>query len=124
MLGDGPHGPPPAGDGTNDFDFYRLDLAGGTRAHGGHSGSPIGSDTFVAVYNAGRALLATDDDGGTTGLTSLLRYQLPADGIYYVLVAGYATLGRTLPAGPNNSGSGLGGARTGDYTARHHRRRG
>ncbi len=72
------------------------------------SGSPIGSDTFVAVYSAAGQLLATDDDGGTTGLASLLRYQLPADGIYFVLVAGFATLGRTLPQDPNNSGSGPG----------------
>ena len=116
VLGDGPHGPPPAGDGTNDFDFYRLTSAAGRTLTVDTSGSPIGSDTYVAVYSAAGQLLATDDDGGTTGLASLLRYQLPADGVYFVLVAGYATLGRTLPQDPNNSGSGRGGGDTGDYT--------
>lgn len=116
VLGDGPHGPPPAGDGTNDFDFYRLTSTAGRTLTVDTSGSPTGSDTYVAVYSAAGQLLATDDDGGTTGLASLLRYQLPADGAYFVLVAGYATLGRTLPQDPNNSGSGRGGGDTGDYT--------
>ncbi len=115
VLGDGDHGPAPTGDGTNDFDFYRLTARAGLTLTVDTSGSALATDTLVAVYDAAGVLLGTDDDGGDTGWSSLLSYDIPSAGDYFVLVAGYATLGRTLPPDPTDSGSGLGGASTGPY---------
>ncbi len=109
VLGDGPHGT--TGDNTNDFDFYKLSATSpGLTLNVATAGS---TDTIVAVYNAAGTLLAADDDGGP-GLLSLLNFDLPATGDYYVLVAGYSDDG-PLPEDPNDSGSGLGGAVKGEY---------
>ncbi|WP_340540537.1 PPC domain-containing protein [Nocardioides sp. GXZ039] len=109
QLGDGPHGP--EGDNTNDFDFYSVDLTAGLSLVADTSGQS--TDTILALYNAAGELVAADDDGGD-GVASLLEYTAEADGTYYLLVAGYSSRG-PLPADPNDSGSGAGGARTGPY---------
>lgn len=109
-LGDGPHGS--AGDGTNDFDFYKLTATStGLTLKVSTEGSP--TDTVVAVYNAAGEQLAVDDDSGN-GLTSLLSFDLPAAGDYFVLVSGFSLDG-PFPTDPNDSGSGLGGADEGAY---------
>jgi hypothetical protein len=109
-LGDGPHGS--AGDGTNDFDFYRLTAASpGLTLKVSTEESP--TDTVVAVYNAAGEQLAVDDDSGN-GLTSLLSFDLPGAGDYFVLVAGFSLDG-PFPTDPSDSGSGLGGADEGPY---------
>jgi hypothetical protein len=116
VLGDGPHGS--AGDGTNDFDFYAVDLTEGltltadTSSPG--SDTPAGTDTIAALYDASGEVVATDDDGGT-GLASLLEYDVATSGTYYLLVAGYSDLG-PLPEDPTDSGSGAGGAEEGAYS--------
>ncbi|MET0492676.1 MAG: PPC domain-containing protein, partial [Actinoplanes sp.] len=111
VIGDGPHGS--AGTGTNDFDFYELNaLAGETITAG--TATPTGSlDTVVAVYTADGELVAANDDA--VGLDSLVRYDVPATGTYYVAVAGYSLDG-PLPADPNDPASGAGGGSEGPYT--------
>lgn len=111
-LGDGPHGV--AGDGTNDFDFYKLTGTAGHTLTVSTDGSVADTDTVVGVYDANGTLLASDDDGGT-GLQSKLAIELPATGEYYVVVAGASQAG-SLPADPATSGSGLGGADEGNYS--------
>lgn len=108
-LGDGPHGP--EGTGTNDFEFYELTSNAGNVLTVDTTGSAV--DTVVGLYSASGELLASNDDGGP-GLTSLLEYETEATATYYVLVAAYSSDG-SFPSDPQNSGSGAGGAVTGDF---------
>ncbi len=110
-LGDGPHGP--AGDDSNDFDFYEVDIPAGLSLVGDTSDS--GSlDTILAVYDETGELVAVDDDGGSQGFTSRVTYTPETPGTYYLMVAGYSFFG-PLPADPFDSGSGAGLADIGDY---------
>ncbi len=109
VLGDGPHGS--TGDATNDFDVYSVDLEAGLSLVADTSGQA--TDTILALYDATGEVVAADDDGGA-GFASLLEYSSAADGTYYLLVGGYSSAG-PLPADPNDSGSGAGGADEGPY---------
>ncbi|MGH3467659.1 MAG: PPC domain-containing protein [Thermocrispum sp.] len=112
VLGDGPHGPAPAGDGSNDFDVYQLSATAGESIIASTATSP--TDTIAVVYNAaGEVVAANDDVSFPTDLSSRVVYDVPAAGTYYVLIGGFAL--NPLPADPNDSGSGAGGAETGDY---------
>lgn len=111
VIGDGPHGS--AGDGTNDFDFYKVNVGEGQSILANTEGSPTGLDTVLAVYAADGTPLAADDDGGT-GVLSSVAYSPETPGDYYVLVAGYDFFG-PLPNDPFDSGSGNGGGDEGDY---------
>lgn len=111
-IGDGPHGSA-TGDGSNDFDFYAINVAAGQSIIANTEGSPAGLDTVLAVYAADGTPLAADDDGGT-GVLSSLSYTPTEAGDYYVLVAGYDFFG-PLPNDPFDSGSGNGGGDEGDY---------
>lgn len=113
VLGDGPHGSQ-GGDGSNDFDFYKVTVAEGQSILADTEGSATGLDTILAVYGADGTPLAADDDGGT-GTLSNLGYTPETPGDYYVLVAGYDFFG-PLPNDPTDSGSGNGGADEGDYS--------
>ncbi|KGN31737.1 hypothetical protein N802_03315 [Knoellia sinensis KCTC 19936] len=119
VLGDGPHGPAPAGDGSNDFNFYSLTGTAGFALTVSTEGTPAGTDTVVGLYDAEGTLLAVDDDGGATGLSSLLTHQIATTGTYYVVVAGFRA-GGPLPRDPFDSGSGSqggrGGGDLGNYT--------
>lgn len=110
-LGDGPHGP--AGDDSNDFDFYEVTVPAGLALIADTSASGD-VDTILAVYDETGELVAADDDGGTTGFTSRVVYTPPAAGTYYVMVAGFSFFG-PLPADPFDSGSGAGLADLGPY---------
>lgn len=110
VLGDGPHGT--TGDGTNDFDFYAVDVAQGQTLTADTEGSPSTTDTILVVYAADGTPLVADDDSGT-GVLSSLSYTPAEAGTYYVMVGGYAL--DPLPADPFDSGSGAGGADVGDY---------
>ncbi|WP_175539648.1 PPC domain-containing protein [Nocardioides exalbidus] len=112
VLGDGPHGSI-TGDGSNDFDFYKVTVAAGQSILADTEGTPTGLDTILAVYDAEGTPLAADDDGGT-GTLSNLAYTPEAPGDYYVLVAGFDFFG-PLPNDPFDSGSGNGLADEGDY---------
>jgi hypothetical protein len=109
-IGDGPHGS--AGDGTNDFDFYRVRATPGLTVTADTSGSAV--DTVLALYDAGSELQVSDDDGGDGFGTSRLTFRVPVSGSYYVLVAGFSELG-SLPANPRDSSSGAGGGFEGTY---------
>lgn len=110
-IGDGPHGS--AGTGTNDFDFYELHATAGQTITAS-TATPTGSlDTVLAVYTAAGELVAANDDA--VGLDSLVRYDVPATGAYYVAVAGFSLEG-PLPADPNDPASGAGGGSEGPYT--------
>lgn len=111
VLGDGPHGSAP-GDNTNDFDFYKLTARAGNQIVADTSGSSV--DTVVGVYNEAGELLDADDDSGT-GTASLLNFQVPENGNYYVAVVGYTSRG-PFPNDPTDSGSGNGGAGKGNYS--------
>lgn len=111
VLGDGPHGS--AGTGTNDFDFYKLTATKGLTIQANTEGSPGGIDTVLGLYSAGGQLLAEDDDGGS-GLLSSLSFDVPADGDYYLVVAGFSPNG-PFPNDPNDSGSGNEGGDEGPY---------
>ncbi|GAA5115826.1 hypothetical protein GCM10023339_23620 [Alloalcanivorax gelatiniphagus] len=113
VLGDGPHGPVASGGtGTNDFDFYSVDVAAGETLAADTEGSATGTDTILVVWDAEGTPLVADDDSGTGSLSSL-SFQPEAPGTYYVMVGGYAF--DPLPADPFDSGSGAGGADTGAY---------
>ena len=110
VLGDGPHGR--AGDATNDFDFYAVTTTAGRTITVSTNGSGQ-TDTVVAIYSATGERLATDDDSGD-GFNSYLEFPVPANGTYYVMVAGYSIAG-PFPRDPMDSASGNGGAIEGNY---------
>ena len=110
-IGDGPHGS--AGTRRGDFDFYAVrDARAGQRVSVAID-TPTGNlDPVVVLRNAAGTAIAADDDGGP-GLDSLLLFQLPADGDYFVSVTGFPT----VQADPQDSGSGNGAGREGPYVA-------
>jgi Bacterial pre-peptidase C-terminal domain len=108
-IGDGPHGS--AGTGTNDFDFYSLQATAG-QVVTVQTATPTGLlDTLVALYTPDGTVVATNDDSGGS-FDSLLKYEAPATGTYYAVVAAYSG----LPADPFDPASGDGGASEGPYT--------
>jgi hypothetical protein len=109
QIGDGPHGS--IGDGTGDFDHYAI--------RGGVAGqrlsvavdTPTGNlDPVVVLYDATGAAVAADDDSGPL-FDSLLTVRLPADGDYFVSIAGFSN----LQEDPFDSGSGDGFGSQGPY---------
>jgi hypothetical protein len=108
VIGDGPHGS--AGTGTGDFDFYEIAGARAGQRFVADIDTPTGSlDSIVVLWDAaGNAIAANDDSGG---LDSLLTFTLPADGDYFLMVAGFLN----LPADPFDSGSGDGAGSEGPY---------
>ena len=114
VLGDGPHGS--AGDGSNDFDFFALSSRVGLTITVDTTSTPDELDTVVAVYDSAGELLAVNDDAFVEPnfLASRLSFDVPANGTYYVLVAGFSFEG-SLPEDPTDSGSGAGGAAEGPY---------
>ena len=101
-IGDGPHGRQ-TGNGSNDFDFYKINAPAGKQITVATS-TPTGPlDTVVVLYDAtGVAVASNDDYAG--GLDSTMVFTVPATGTYYAMVAAYSG----LPADPFDSGSGGG----------------
>lgn len=109
-IGDGPHGR--AGSGRGDFDFYTLRGRAG-REIVARVTTPQGRlDPMVAVYDNGGELLALNDD--YTSLDSFLRFAVPANGLYHVMVTGFPV----LPNNPFRAGSGTGAGSQGPYELR------
>ena len=101
QLGDGPHGHT-TGDGSNDFDFYKLSAVPG-KVLTLTTATPTGSlDTVLELFAPDGTLLAVNDD--FSGLDSQITYKVTAAGDFYLAVAAYSG----LPADPFDSGSGGG----------------
>jgi hypothetical protein len=108
-VGDGPHGR--AGTGTGDFNFYRIAGASAGQRLLADIDTPTGPlDSILVLWDAAGNAIAANDD--SDGFDSLLNVTLPADGDYFVMVAGYLN----LPADPSDSGSGDGAGSEGPYT--------
>ncbi len=113
-VGDGPHGS--AGTGTGDFDFYALTgVKAGTQVTADID-TPTGAlDSVVAVYSStGEILAVNDDESFPTNVDSLLRFTVPADGDYYLLVSGFG-LGTVFPGDPFDPASGIGVGEEGPF---------
>jgi Bacterial pre-peptidase C-terminal domain/RTX calcium-binding nonapeptide repeat (4 copies) len=91
VIGDGPDGS--GGTGLGDFDLYRLEAAAG-QLISVDTDTPVpfvGLDTIVGIYDSSAHLLAFNDDFFTSD--SFIRFEAPATGTYFVLVAGVASEG-------------------------------
>lgn len=107
-VGDGPHGS--AGTGTGDLDYYKLTGKAGTEIVVQVTGTTL-DDSMAFLWDASGTLVAFNDDAGGT-FNSLLRYSVPADGVYYAAVTGYPT----FPEDPNDPASGDGAGEEGTYS--------
>ncbi|GAA0568879.1 hypothetical protein GCM10010172_61500 [Paractinoplanes ferrugineus] len=101
QIGDGPHGRQ-TGDGSNDFDFYKI-VAPAGKTLKLTTATPTGPlDTVIQLFAADGTLLAVNDD--FTGLDSQITYDVTTGGTFYLAVAAYGG----LPADPFDSASGGG----------------
>ncbi|MFH9090733.1 PPC domain-containing protein [Streptomyces sp. NPDC017673] len=106
-VGDGPHAG--KGDGTGDFDFYRLRARAGQTITAKITGGSV--DAALTLYDAsGQVLAGADDSAGT--LAPTLISKAAGTGTYYLMVAGSGT----RPQDPSDSGSGNGVSSEGTYT--------
>jgi len=109
-IGDGPHGR--AGDGSGDFDFYKVRVPAGQRLVA-RVRTPRGHlDPMVAVFDARGRVVAFNDDHG--GLDSFLSQTVRKRGVYTVMVAGFFS----VPRNPFVSGSGRRAGSEGRYRLR------
>ncbi len=121
--GDGPYAPVASGgDGSGDFDFYRVDASANQVLFVDVEAAAVGSehDPVVGVYDPAGALIASNDDD-TFSQDSLLEVTLESSGSHYVVVGSYVAGGtpvESLPVDPNTPGTGRGepAEPTGDYT--------
>lgn len=111
VLGDGPHGS--TGTGSNDFDFFKVEVGAGRTLTASTVGSVASTDTILVVFDATGVPVAANDDVAFGTLASQLSYKPAEAGTFYVMVGGFAP--DPLPADPNDSGSGAGGADEGNY---------
>lgn len=109
-IGDGPHGS--AGDGTGDFDFYRLGPGAAGRTITARTSTPTGDlDTLLALWDADGGLWAVNSDaGGSTD--SAVTIAIPPGRDLYLMV-GSDPVG--LPRDPRTPGTGGGVLSEGPY---------
>ncbi|XVV09103.1 PPC domain-containing protein [Actinoplanes sp. CA-131856] len=101
QIGDGPHGRQ-TGDGSNDFDFYKLTAPAG-KVLTITTATPTGPlDTVLQLFAPDGTVLAVNDD--FTGIDSRISYRVTTGGDFYLAVSAYGG----LPADPFDSGSGGG----------------
>ncbi|MFF5084898.1 PPC domain-containing protein [Actinoplanes sp. NPDC000266] len=101
QIGDGPHGRQ-TGDGSNDFDFYKLTAPAG-KVLTITTATPAGPlDTVLQLFAPDGTVLAVNDD--FTGIDSRISYRVTTGGDFYLAVSAYGG----LPADPFDSGSGGG----------------
>ncbi|MDB6077286.1 MAG: hypothetical protein JWO82_1033, partial [Akkermansiaceae bacterium] len=103
------------GDGTGDFDFFKLSADAGQviLVDLKNNGLNDDFDSFVAVYDSTGTVVASNDDAAGAGRASKLTYTVPAgkSGDYYVCVSNWVNLpdaAQSLPANPNTPGTGYG----------------
>ena len=109
-IGDGPHGS--AGDGTGDFDFYRIDGKAGQLLSldiDTQVDTPL--DTIMVLWSEVGGIIDVNDD--FDGLDSQLTVRLTTDGPFYASISGFP---QSFPGDPFDSGSGDGAGSAGDYT--------
>ena len=111
-IGDGPHGS--NGDGSGDFDFYKLSAAkdGQNFAVDIDTVAPDTLDSVVVVWDAAGNVLGAQRRRGSEPRSKLL-FTIPRNGDYYVSVAGFPA---AVPNDPFASGSGPGAGSEGPYT--------
>jgi hypothetical protein len=101
QIGDGPHGRQ-TGDGSNDFDFYKLTAPAG-KVLTLSTATPTGPlDTVLQLFTPDGTLVAVNDD--FSGVDSRIVYRVTTGGDFYLAVSAYGG----LPADPFDSGSGGG----------------
>ncbi|MEU1163546.1 PPC domain-containing protein, partial [Streptomyces sp. NPDC005921] len=106
-VGDGPHAG--GGDGTGDFDFYRLRARAGQTITAKITKGSV--DAALTLYDAaGQVVAGADDSAGT--LDPTLISKVARTGTYYLMVAGSGT----RPRDPSDSASGNGATSEGTYT--------
>jgi hypothetical protein len=111
-VGDGPFGS--ASLGTGDFDFYEIPnvTAGQVISIDVDTPEPFGDlDPFVVLWDENGGVVAFNDDDGAS-FDSFLAVFAPADGNYYVSIAGF---GSFAPNNPFDSASGTGAGSEGTY---------
>ncbi|QXV56637.1 PPC domain-containing protein [Amycolatopsis sp. TNS106] len=108
-IGDGPYGR--AGDGTGDFDFYRLSAGAAPVTFSARTLTPAGDlDTLLALYDRNGLWAINDNAGGSTDST--LTFTIPP-GREFFLVVGSGPFG--LPSEPTEPGTGTGAGTEGPY---------
>lgn len=113
-IGDGPHGS--SGTGFGDFDFYQIPnvQAGQVISIDVDTPVPFGDlDSFVVLWDELGNVIAFGDDDGSS-FDSFIAVFAPANGNYYISVAGF---GSFAPDSPFDSASGQGAGSEGDYEA-------
>ncbi|PCJ65769.1 MAG: hypothetical protein COA73_01930 [Candidatus Hydrogenedentota bacterium] len=113
VIGDGPFGS--AGTGTGDFDFYRVTAvtAGQLFQFDIDSVFPFTLDSFIVLWDQFGFLLDFDDDGNFSSFDSLLTFEAPSPGNFYLSVGSF---GSFAPNDPFDSASGTGATSEGAYT--------
>ncbi|ROP35715.1 PPC domain-containing protein [Saccharothrix texasensis] len=109
VIGDGAHGS--AGDGTGDFDYYRIQSGATSLTFTARTATPTGGlDTVLALWDAdGNLWDLNGDSGGTTD--SALTVTIQADRTFYLMVGSDPAL---LPD-PTTPGTGPGVGTEGPY---------
>ena len=106
-VGDGPHGS--AGSGSGDFDFYKVTATAGQLLVADIDTPTSNLDSVLVLWDSAGSIVDFSDD--FDGFDSLISVQIPADGDYFVMVAGFFS----LPDDPFDSGSGIGAESEGGY---------
>jgi len=109
-IGDGPHGK--AGDGSGDFDFYRVQVPAGRRLVVQVSTPKGRLDPMVVVFDSRGRIVGFNDDH--RGFDSFLSKTIRKGGVYNVMVAGFFS----PPRNPFRSGSGVRAESEGPYGLR------
>lgn len=110
--GDGPYGPT-TGDSTGDFDFFSVEANAGQvmifDVNSAIDGTSV--DSLIGIYSSSGELVESNDDDGVSR-DSFLRYPVPTNGTYYLVVGnwvpGAANDADSLPTNPNTEGTGRG----------------
>ncbi|MBB5850454.1 PPC domain-containing protein [Amycolatopsis umgeniensis] len=104
-IGDGPYGS--AGDGTGDFDFYRVSAGATPVTFSARTLTPTGDlDTLLALFDKDGLWTINDNVGGSTD--SAISFTIPPGREFFLVVAS-GPFG--LPSDPTKPGTG-GGVRT------------
>ncbi|MER5261748.1 hypothetical protein ABTZ99_06650 [Actinosynnema sp. NPDC002837] len=110
VIGDGPHGS--AGDGTGDFDFYRLDGGATDVTFSARTSTPTGDlDPVLALWDTDGGLwTVSGDSGGSTD--SAITFTIQAGRTFYLMVGSDPF---ALPRDPLTPGTGPGVVTEGPY---------